>query len=180
MMGPSLTVATASRAQHSRKTPTEVYVEHFKLPEDYARKSAEYDHMDRTLQAVPVQIEERAPILTRQRLEYECLRVEAGQLASQSASALTDRDANPTLAQETSQKLKKTVREDELLESQLNDLGLQVRTLTKELARMQDPSISSDEELVTVPSTPPATNMEEIITCSLGQSKASGSRIRSC
>ena len=167
MTGLSPTVAMASRAQRGGKTFTEVYSEHVRLQEEYARKSAEYDHMDRTLQAVLAQIEERAPILTQQRLEYERLQAEAGQLASQLASALTDRDANAALAQETSQKLKKTARENQLLESQLNDLGLQVRTLTKELARIQDPSIPSDEELEADPSTAPATNMEEVITNNL-------------
>jgi nucleoprotein TPR len=63
--------------------------------------------------------------------------------------------------------LTKTVRENQLLESQLNDLGLQVQTLTKELARIQDPSIPSDEELEVDPSTSPATNMEEVITNNL-------------
>lgn len=167
MMGLSPTVAMASRAQRSGKTFTEVYAEHVRLQEEYTRKSAEYDHMDRTLQAVLAQIEERAPILTQQRLEYERLHVEAGQLASQLASALTDRDTNATFAQEASQKLKKTVRENELLESQLNDLGLQVQTLTKELTRIQDPSIPSDEELEADPLTAPATNMEEVITNNL-------------
>jgi len=167
MMGLSPTVAMASRAQRSGKTFTEVYAEHVKLQEEFARKSAEYDHMDRTLQAVLAQIEERAPILTQQRLEYERLQIESGQLASQLASALTDRDANATLAQEASQKLKKTIRENELLESQLNDLGLQVQTLTKELARIQDPSIPSEEELEDDPSMAPATNMEEVITNNL-------------
>ena len=167
MMGLSPTVAMASRAQRSGKTFTEVYAEHVKLQEEYARKSAEYDHMDRTLQAVLAQIEERAPILTQQRLEYERLQVEAGQLASQLARTLTDRDSNAALAQETTQKLKKTLRENELLESQLNDLGLQVQTLTKGLARIQDPSIPSDEELEADPSTAPATSMEEVITNNL-------------
>lgn len=83
------------------------------------------------------------------------------------ASALTDRDTNASLSQESSQKLKKTIRENELLESQLNDLGLQVQTLTKELARIQDPSIPSDEELEADPSTAPAANMEEVITNNL-------------
>ena len=167
MMGLSPTVAMASRAQRSGKTFTEVYAEYVKLQEEYARKSAEYDHMDRTLQAVLTQIEERAPILTQQRLEYERLQVEAGQLASQLTSALTDRDTNASLAQETSQKLNKTIRENELLESQLSDLALQVQTLTKELARIQDPSIPSDEELEADPSTAPSTNMEEVITNNL-------------
>lgn len=167
MMGLSPTVAMASRAQRSGKTFTEVYAEYVKLQEEYARKSAEYDHMDRTLQAVLAQIEERAPILTQQRLEYERLQVEAGQLASQLTSALADRDSNASLVQGTSQKLNKTIHENELLESQLTDLALQVQTLTKELARIQDPSIPSDEELEADPSTAPATNMEEVITNNL-------------
>ena len=65
--------------------------------------------------------------------------------------------------------MKKTVRENELLESQLNDLGLQAQILTKELARIQDPSIPSDEELEADPSTKPATNMEEVVADNLVQ-----------
>lgn len=167
MMSLSPTVAMASRAQRTGKTFTEVYAEYVKLQEEYARKSAEYDHMDRTLQAVLAQIEERAPILTQQRLEYERLQVEAGQLASQLTSALVDRDTNASLAQGISQKLKKTNHENELLQSQLSDLALQVQTLTKELARIQDPSIPSDEELEADPSTAAAANMEEVITNNL-------------
>ena len=167
MMGLSPTVAMASRAQRSGKTFTEVYAEYVRLQEEYARKSAEYDHMDRTLQAVLAQIEERAPILTQQRLEYERLQVEAGQLASQLTSAIADRDTNASLAQEASQRLEKTICENGDLEGQLRDLALQVQTLTKQLARIQDPSIPSDEELEADPSTAPPINMEEVITNNL-------------
>lgn len=59
MIGLSPTVAMASKAQRSGKTFTEVYADYVRLQEDYAKKSAEYDHMDRTLSAVLAQIEER-------------------------------------------------------------------------------------------------------------------------
>lgn len=59
MMGLSPTVAMASRAQRSGKTFTEVYADYIRLQEDYARKSTEYEHMDRTLSSVLAQIEER-------------------------------------------------------------------------------------------------------------------------
>lgn len=62
-MGLSPTVAMASRSQRSGKTFTEVYADYVRLQEDYARKSAEYDHMDRTLSAVLAQIEERVRML---------------------------------------------------------------------------------------------------------------------
>jgi nucleoprotein TPR len=59
MMGLSPTVAIASRAQRSGKTFTEVYADHVRLQDEYAKKCAEYDRMDRTLGQVLAQIEER-------------------------------------------------------------------------------------------------------------------------
>ena len=59
MMNLSPTVAMASRAQKGGKTFTEVYADYVKLQDEYAKKCAEYDHMDRTLAAVLAQIEER-------------------------------------------------------------------------------------------------------------------------
>ena len=59
IMGLSPTVAMASRVQRNGKTFTEVYADYVRLQEDYARKSVEFDNMDRTLSAVLAQIEER-------------------------------------------------------------------------------------------------------------------------
>lgn len=52
-------VAIASKAQKTGKTFTQVYADYVQLQEDYAKKCAEYDHMDRTLNSVLLQIEER-------------------------------------------------------------------------------------------------------------------------
>lgn len=59
MFGLSPTVAIASKVQKGGKTFTEVYADYVRLQEEYAKKSAEYDHMDRTLASVLAQIEER-------------------------------------------------------------------------------------------------------------------------
>lgn len=59
MMSLSPTVAIASRAQRTGKTFTEVYADHVRLQDEYAKKCAEYDRMDRTLGQVLAQIEER-------------------------------------------------------------------------------------------------------------------------
>ncbi len=63
MVGLSPTVAMASRVQRSGKTFTEVYADYIRLQEEYAKKCAEYDHMDRTLSSVLAQIEERVSML---------------------------------------------------------------------------------------------------------------------
>ncbi|KAI9435095.1 hypothetical protein H4582DRAFT_2080017 [Lactarius indigo] len=139
--------STPARGSTDRtgKTFTEVYADHVRLQDEYAKKCAEYDRMDRTLAQVLAQIEERAPILAQQRAEYE------------------QRDSSASNATEVSQRLAKTIRENESLQKQLNDLGRQVQTLLKEIARRQDPTIPSDEELEADESTP-ADNIDEVIT----------------
>lgn len=59
MLGLSPTVAMVSRVQKHGKTFTEVYADYVRLQDELAKKSAEYNHMDRTLSAVLAQIEER-------------------------------------------------------------------------------------------------------------------------
>jgi len=49
ILGLSPTVAMVNRSQKSGKTFTEVYTDYIRLQDELAKKSAEYDHMDRTL-----------------------------------------------------------------------------------------------------------------------------------
>ncbi|KZT09250.1 uncharacterized protein LAESUDRAFT_545404 [Laetiporus sulphureus 93-53] len=163
----SPTVAMASRAQKGGKTFTEVYTDYVRLQEEYARKSAEFDNMDRTLSAVLAQIEERAPILSQQRAEYERLQLEASDLASQLAQAIAEREAYASSAHENEQKLRRSSKENSLLQKQLDDLGRQVRRLLKELGRAQDPSIPPDDELEADQSTRPAETIDAVITNNL-------------
>lgn len=65
MLGLSPTVAMVSRVQKGGKTFTEVYADYVHLEEEYAKKCAEYGHMDRTLSDVLAQIEERVRESTR-------------------------------------------------------------------------------------------------------------------
>ncbi|KAG6376921.1 hypothetical protein JVT61DRAFT_953 [Boletus reticuloceps] len=158
MLGLSPTVAMASKVQKSGKTFTQVYADYVRLEEEYAKKCAEYDHMDRTLSD--------APILAQQREEYEHLREECTQLSNQLSIALAERDANASSFQEASQKLKKSHQEADLLQHQLTDLGRQVQTLLKDLGRRTDPSIPLDEELDEMAPLP-ADNIDAVITNNL-------------
>ncbi|KAI6009008.1 hypothetical protein BKA83DRAFT_648805 [Pisolithus microcarpus] len=166
MFGLSPTVAMVSRVQRGGKTFTEVYADYVRLEEDYAKKCAEYDHMDRTLSEVLAQIEERAPILAQQREEYERLQREATQLSAQLSIAISERDANASSIQDLSQKIKKAHAEKDVLQHQLTDLGRQVQMLLKELGRHDDPSIPSDEILDQMDPIP-ANDIEAVITNNL-------------
>ncbi|KAF7298841.1 hypothetical protein MIND_00831800 [Mycena indigotica] len=143
----SPTVAMVSKAQKSGKTFTEVYTDYVRLQEDYAKKCTEYDRMDQTLSAVLSQIEERAPIITQQRAEYERLQSEASHLASQLSQAISDRDTQAKQAQDSSQKFSASIRENEVLQQQLTDLGRQVQHLLREIGRRDNTSLPSDLEL---------------------------------
>lgn len=107
----------------------------------------------------------QAPILSQQRIEYERLQSEAAQLASQLSQALQERDGSAKYAEEISQKLQKSARENEVLQKQLNDNGRQIQHLLKEIGRRDDPTIPSDEDLEQMP--PPAEDIESVITNNL-------------
>src|SRR5260221_5478219 len=93
----------------------------------------------------------QAPILSQQRIEYERLQLEAAQLGSQLSQALAERDTQHNSTQELGQKLAKSTNENKLLQRQLEDLGLQVQNLLRQIARHDDPTIPSDEELELIP-----------------------------
>jgi nucleoprotein TPR len=84
-------------------------------------------------------------------MEYERLQAEAAQLGSQLSQALSERDSQASLAQETIQKLSKSTNENSLFQKQLDDLGRQIQHLLREIARRDDPTIPSNEELEAIP-----------------------------
>lgn len=84
-------------------------------------------------------------------------------MSSQLSVALSDREVQAKLAQDQTQKLNKLNFENGLLQKQLNDLGRQVQNLLREIARREDPTIPSDEDIENVPFTP-ATNVDGVIT----------------
>lgn len=105
----------------------------------------------------------KAPILSQQRAEYERLQSEASQLASQLAQALAERDSQSNIVQEISQKFTTSTSENILLQKQLEDLGRQVQTLLREIARHDDPMIPSEEELNNM-HVAPAEDTDSLIT----------------
>jgi nucleoprotein TPR len=106
----------------------------------------------------------QAPLLNQQRRDLERVQSESLQLASQLAQAIADRDGNAAHVQELSQRFQKSERENSLLQQQLEDLGRQVQALLREVARRDDPSIPSDEEIEKVA---PAENVDGLITNNL-------------
>ena len=74
---------------------------------------------------------------------------------------MAEGEASSNFAQEQTQKLAKLNNENTLLQKQLDDLGRQVQTLLREIARRDDPTIPPDEDLENVEA---ALGTESLIT----------------
>lgn len=95
IMGLSPTITMASRAQMAGKTFTEVYVDHVRLQDAYGRKCREYETMEKALNGVLNQIEEKAPVLAKQCIEYDRLVSGSHHISYELSTALEARNATP-------------------------------------------------------------------------------------
>ncbi|BGP43630.1 Protein mlp1 [Rhodotorula kratochvilovae] len=133
----------AVRGQKSGRSYAEIYGEYIRMEEELAHERAETKRLGECLAQILGDIEERAPLLQEQRLEYERLSVEATQLASQLAQALTDRDGSERRAESLRLDVERLGGENTILSQQLSDLGRQVRTLARVLAAHENPALGA-------------------------------------
>ncbi|GAA5963338.1 hypothetical protein JCM21900_002043 [Sporobolomyces salmonicolor] len=134
----------AARGQKTGRSYAEVYGEYIKMEEELARERAETKRLGECLAQILADIEERAPLLQEQRLEYERLSLEATQLASQLAQALTDRDVSSRHAESLRLDVDRLSTDNTILSQQLSDLGRQVRTLARVLAASENAALEGD------------------------------------
>ncbi|KAJ7029278.1 hypothetical protein C8F04DRAFT_1237155 [Mycena alexandri] len=148
MMGLSPTVAMVSKAQKSGKTFTEVYADYVRLQDEFAKKCTEHlfcrNNARNTSAYSP-----RPPTLPRNSPRRWLIATRKRQLA-----------------QENSQKLARSTRENDLLQQQLTDLGRQIQNLLRELSRRDDPSIPSDADIEMLAAAP-AETIDGVITNNL-------------
>ena len=77
---------------------------------------------------------------------------------------MSDRDSSNARATEASQKFNKIQKENALLQQQLDDTARQLKTLLRELGRMHDATLPSDEDMQDIA---PAENIDDVITNNL-------------
>ncbi|KAK4056430.1 Protein mlp1 [Microbotryomycetes sp. JL221] len=127
----------AVRGQRGGRSYAEVYSEYIRMEEELIKERAETKRLSDCLAQILGDIEERAPLLKEQRLEYERVTIEATQLASQLARALADRDSAEQKAQASRLDVERLEQENHIFNQQLSDLGRQVRSLLRSLAVAQ-------------------------------------------
>ncbi|KAG8753074.1 hypothetical protein FRC12_011679, partial [Ceratobasidium sp. 428] len=137
----SPTAQLASRTQRGGKSYTEVYADYVRMSDELNKQKLETRRLEECLAGILRDIEERAPLLTEQRIEYERLQQTAADLTQQLADAMKAQEGVRALEGERDG----CRREIEVLQQQLADLSRQVVLLTREVAIRDDPSLADEE-----------------------------------
>ncbi|KAH8929325.1 hypothetical protein BT69DRAFT_1345997 [Atractiella rhizophila] len=139
---PSMTAsAKAMQGKKGGKSYTEIYSDFVKVQEDLSAERAEVKRLEAALQEVIDSIEDRAPTLREQRVNYDRIIAENASLTTQLSDAIDARDDYERRAQGYKLDLDAKTREFDISQQQLSDVSAQLRNLMFTLGRMEDPSI---------------------------------------
>ena len=105
-------------------------------------EKAESKRLGECLNAILAEIQDRAPMLREQRAEYDRAIGENNELSVALARSLEERDEAVRSADEQRLRLEEQGRESAITAQQLEDTSRQVRTLTRRIAVLEDPSIA--------------------------------------
>ncbi|KAH7096803.1 hypothetical protein BKA62DRAFT_833732 [Auriculariales sp. MPI-PUGE-AT-0066] len=145
----SPTATLAAKLQKTGRTYTEVYADFIRLQDELGRQRSENARLEECMAQILGDIEERAPLLQEQRVEYERVSAEARSLSARLADALEERSTAVKRATRLDTRTRDLEREKALLETQLSDLGRQVQTLLRQQLLSQTPglaqALSADE-----------------------------------
>ena len=129
----SPSAAQASRLLKSGVTLTGIYSQMVSLSEELAAEREENKRLNTYMDQILVEIEERAPILKRQREDYEQAISSVGGLAESLEAAREEVELRRNEAEEERRKVSSLEKDRDLLERQVSDLGRQVTTLVREV-----------------------------------------------
>ncbi|ELU43934.1 filament-forming protein [Rhizoctonia solani AG-1 IA] len=159
----SPTAQLASRSQKGGKSYTEVYADYVRMSDELSKQKLETRRLEECLAGILRDIEERAPLLTEQRIEYERLQQTAADLTQQLADALKAQEGIRAIESDRDN----CRREIQVLQTQLADLSRQVVVLTREVAIRDDPSLANEDFSVPNEMDEDTTATDELITSEL-------------
>ncbi|QRW27003.1 Nucleoprotein TPR [Rhizoctonia solani] len=145
------------------KSYTEVYADYVRMSDELSKQKLETRRLEECLAGILRDIEERAPLLTEQRIEYERLQQTAADLTQQLADALKAQEGIRAIESDRDN----CRREIQVLQTQLADLSRQVVVLTREVAIRDDPSLANEDFSVPNEMDEDTTATDELITSEL-------------
>lgn len=153
------TAAASSRLIKTGMTLTEIYSIYVKTSEELQHEKKENARLNIQIKSILQELEEKAPILKKQSIDYQSLVEVNADLANQLETMITQRVEAREEFNEAIAKLSYVERENKKLKAAQSDLSRQVCFLLKEIEQMRggfssevDQSISSDmsaDEVIT-------------------------------
>ncbi|XP_055956661.1 nucleoprotein TPR isoform X2 [Patella vulgata] len=131
------TAAATSKILKTGMTLTEIYSEYVKVTDSLQAEKAENSQLKIYLDEIGKELEEKAPLLVRQREDYEAALQSNTRMAEQLNTAMVEREE--LLKDRDQQKRKSNFleRETQRLQQQTVDLGRQVKRLVQEISEMK-------------------------------------------
>ncbi|KAI9594712.1 hypothetical protein BDF19DRAFT_107293 [Syncephalis fuscata] len=163
----SPTAAAVSRMQKSGKTFTQIYSDYIRVQEELTAEQRENQRITESLTGILREIDERAPLLQKQREEYEIICHEATQLADQLTTAMKDREELAQQAEDARLHQERVDRENIALKKESERLALQVQTLIAKQQGVPPSEIAMASFGSPSRHTTSGTEVEQIITSQL-------------
>ncbi|XP_022089783.1 nucleoprotein TPR-like isoform X2 [Acanthaster planci] len=140
----SPTAAAASSFLKSGLTLTQMYSEYVKCSDELEVEKAENQRLNSYLDQILVEIEEKAPIMQKQRDDYEKALQTTNQLSARLDANLVECEQLRVATDEAERRASMSAREIVRLKQQCTDLGHQVRVLLKEVHEAKGGPIRPD------------------------------------
>lgn len=142
----SPSASAARKVRKSGKSFSDMYVEHARTQEELRRERIEVARLNQVLESVFEELREKEPALEAQRKETDDLRSDL----EETSAALATLSASSELVNKDRDQLRldrdRLKSEIEMTTQQLEDLGRQVRALTKEIILRDDPAAAERME----------------------------------
>ncbi|XP_071481233.1 nucleoprotein TPR-like, partial [Diadema antillarum] len=141
------TAAAASAFIKSGMTLTEIYSQYVKTSDELMMEKQENQRLNMYMDQILVEIEEKAPVLQKQREDYEQALETVSQLSSKLEAAMLEGEQLRIVADDAERRVSHLGRENARLQQKNGDLGQQVRVLLKEVAEARGGPIQAPAEL---------------------------------
>ncbi|KAK3089218.1 hypothetical protein FSP39_001828 [Pinctada imbricata] len=141
------TAAATSKLLKSGMTLTQIYNEYVQASEALLLEKEENQRLNQDLNDIIAEIEEKAPILRKQKEDYENAVHSVEQLSKQLDAAMLDCQNYRTEADQTTRKYNMMQRENHRLQQQTVDLSKQVQYLVKEIEEVRGGRVINKREI---------------------------------
>nr|XP_002734339.1 PREDICTED: nucleoprotein TPR-like [Saccoglossus kowalevskii] len=157
----SPTAAAASSLLKSGMTLTQMYSAYVESSDDLQLEKEENRRLNMYLDQILKEIEEKAPVLQKQREDYEKSLQTIDQLSRRLDGAMLECEKLRVTADESERKAAQQLRENNRMVQQTSDLGQQVRVLLKEIEEARG-HVSGSHEAHVSSSDISSSNIEEL------------------